>query len=271
MKEKLDLIAGIAATETPVWLFGEAGTGKEFIAEQIHGQSRRSTGEFKKIDCADKDLLPLDFPQFGTVFFDEVAMLGLPLQEELLKIVKQNSAAAGARFIASTKHDIEEMVEAGTFTKELYYKLNILPVFIPPLRDRKEDILPLADFFLQHFARSTKKNIEGLTGEAKDFLLEQNWPGNVRELKNLIERACIVSQSCLIYKEELSVYTDTGLRRAGDGGQDLKSAVDNFKAFFIEKTLEETRGNQTEAAKKLKVQRTYLSKLVKDFNIKNKR
>jgi Nif-specific regulatory protein len=271
MKEKLNLIAGIAATETPVWIFGEGGTGKSLIAEQIHLHSLRSAGELKKINCACDAVFPLDFPQAGTVFFDEVSLLSLPAQEYLLKMVKQKSGAAGLRFIVSTKYDIEKMVEAGTFMRELHYKLNILPVFIPPLRDRKEDILPLAFFFLEYFRKSIKKNIEGFTGGAKDFLFAQNWPGNVRELKNSIERACIVSRSILVDKEELSVYTDTGLHRVGEGQQDLKSAVDNFKAFFIGKTLEDTRGNQTEAAKKLKVQRTYLSKLIKDLNINNKR
>jgi Nif-specific regulatory protein len=274
MKEKLGLVAEIAATETPVWIFGEAGTGKALVAEQIHLHGKQSAGEFKKINCARKDLLPFDFPRFGTVFFDEIALLSRALQEEILKITRQESfisGEAGVRFVASTRHDVEKMVENGAFSKELYYKLNILPVFIPPLRDRKEDVMPMAKFFLGRFAEDIKKNIEGFTDEAQDFLLEQNWPGNARELKNVIERACIVSASILIYKNELCIYNDEGLQRVGEGRPDLKSAVDNFKAFFIEKTLEEARGNQTGAAKNLGIQRTYLSKLIKDLNINNKR
>jgi Nif-specific regulatory protein len=270
MKEKLDLVAGIALTETPVWIFGEEGTGKELVAERIHLKSKRSGGVFKKINCAGNEPLPDNFLQCGTVFFDEISLLSLSSQEEVLKIIKQNHTAS-VRVIAATKADIEKMVESGAFLRELYYRLNILPIFIPPLRDRKEDIMPLSNFFLACFAKDVKKNIEGFTAEAKDFLLEQNWPGNVRELKNVIERACVLSRSVLIYKEELYIYNDSSLRRVGEGRQDLKSAVDTFKAFFIEKVLDETRGNQTEAAKILKVQRTYLSKLIKDLNIQNKR
>jgi Nif-specific regulatory protein len=297
MKEKLLIVERIAGTNSSVWITGESGVGKELIAEQIHIKSPRRENSFIKINCARKDLesfgasgsalgafsLAFDkgravhVPADSTVFFDEVSCLSLPLQETLLQLLKKKSEtnfpldASLPRIIASTKSDIEKMVGEGTFIRELYYKLNVLPIYIPPLRDRKEDIMPLADHFLALFALDMKKHAEGWTNAAKEAFLSHPWRGNVRELKNLVERALLNSSCLLLDKQDIFFYTDVdGYSRVGECGHDLKKAVDTFKASFVRNVLKETRGNQTEAAKMLGIQRTYLSKLKKDiFSAKN--
>jgi Nif-specific regulatory protein len=290
MKEKLLIVERIAGTNSSVWITGESGVGKALIAEQIHIKSPRGENSFIRVNCARKDLVSfsasgtfslvfdkgraIHIPAGATVFFDEIACLSLPLQETILHVLNKKSEpnapleAPLPRIIASTRSDIENMVGQGTFIRELYYKLNVLPIYIPPLRDRKEDIMPLADHFLAVFALDMKKRAEGWTSAAKEAFLSHPWTGNVRELKNVVERALLNSSSLLLDKRDDFFYTaidGDGCDRVGECGRDLKKAVAVFKASFIRNVLQETRGNQTEAAKLLGIQRTYLSKLMKDI------
>jgi Nif-specific regulatory protein len=301
MKEKLQIVARIAGTDSSVWLIGEGGVGKELVAERIHAESGRGEKSLLKINCARSDAAPLDFEGAGagetaeagagetaeagetareretadgrasTVFFDEIACLSGALQEDLLGLLKRkaDSSRDGGgfflpRIIASTRHDIEKMVDEGAFNRELYYRLNVLPIFIPPLRDRKEDILPLAGHFLSESALDMKKRAPGWTDEAKEALLSHPWTGNARELKNCVERALLHSSKLLLDTADLFGYAEGGVY----GERDLKIAVGAFKASHIVRVLEQTRWNQTAAAKTMGIQRTYLSKLMKGLQIK---
>jgi Nif-specific regulatory protein len=172
------------------------------------------------------------------------------------------------RILAATNKDIEAMVDRGEFRSDLYYRLNVLPIYIPPLRQRTEDIPELAEFFLKKFIRETKKQFTGFSNEAMEAMLSYSWPGNIRELENCIERACVIGKNSWIRKEDLflKLGNEAG---ADEGDRNLKTAINIFKTHFIQKVLEENSWNQTEAAKALDIQRTYLSRLIKELDIMN--
>jgi len=161
------------------------------------------------------------------------------------------------------------MVEKGEFRSDLYYRINVLPIYIPPLRQRPEDIPELALFFLKRYQEEIKKQFDGFSSEALEFMLSYAWPGNVRELENSIERACVIGKGNLIQKEDLFMRTSSeSVEPDEEGSRNLKNAVNSFKVHFIQKVLEENNWNQTEAAKALDIQRTYLSRLIKELFIK---
>jgi Nif-specific regulatory protein len=172
------------------------------------------------------------------------------------------------RILAATNKDIEALVERGEFRRDLYYRLNVLPIYIPPLRQRPEDIPALAEFFLKKFIRKTKKQFEGFSNEAMEAMLSYAWPGNIRELENSIERACAIGKNSLIRKEDLFLHAG-GEEAVNGGDRNLKTAINLFKSHFIKKALEENHWNKTETAKALDIQRTYLSRLIKELNIMN--
>jgi Nif-specific regulatory protein len=166
------------------------------------------------------------------------------------------------------------MVQKGEFRSDLYYRLNVLPLFIPPLRQRTEDIPELARFFLSKFTRFNKRQFKGFSESALEALLTYSWPGNIRELENCVERACVTANGKWIQKEDLSLELEGGSPKFGipgsgspKGGRSLKAAEKVFKANFIRKVLDENGWNQTETAKALDIQRTYLSRLIKELNL----
>ncbi len=157
-------------------------------------------------------------------------------------------------------------MEKGEFRSDLYYRLNVLPLYVPPLRQRKEDIPGLAEHFLKKFSRETKKQFRGFTDEAMDLMLSYSWPGNVRELENAVERSCVIAKDKNIGVSDLLL----GGRAEGDdpyGGKSLKDSLVIFKRHFIRRALEDHEWNQTETAKVLDIQRTYLSRLIKELSI----
>ncbi|MCE1207259.1 MAG: sigma 54-interacting transcriptional regulator, partial [Spirochaetia bacterium] len=211
----------------------------------------------------------------GTIFLDEIAEMSLKLQAKLLRVLQQKSfervgssqtKTVDIRIIAATNRDLETMVEQNLFRADLYYRLNVLPLWIPPLRERKDDIPVLADLFLKRYARETNKSIQGFSDTAMELMLSYSWPGNVRELENAIERAVVMSQDSTVSPADLMLGTKTAdideFR-----GKNLKDAVNIFKTHFIRKSLELHGWNQTETAKSLQIQRTYLSRLVKELSI----
>jgi Nif-specific regulatory protein len=172
------------------------------------------------------------------------------------------------RIVAATNRDIERLVENGEFRSDLYYRLNVLPLHVPPLRQRKEDIPALADFFLKKFSRETNKHFVGFTEGAMELMLSYSWPGNVRELENAIERAVVIAKESRIGAKDLLL--GTGASGTDEyKGKSLKEALSIFKRHFIMKALEDNRWNQTETAKVLDIQRTYLSRLIKELDITN--
>ncbi|MDR1029539.1 MAG: sigma 54-interacting transcriptional regulator [Treponema sp.] len=304
MVAKLEIVERIAKTDSSVLILGESGVGKELFAEQIHLRSLRSTKPFIRINCAalpegllESELFGhvkgaftnaitdrrgrFELAEGGTIFLDEIGDLALPLQAKLLRVIQEKtfervgsetSITVNVRILAATNKDIEALVAEKKFRNDLYYRLNVLPLYIPPLRQRSEDIPELAAFFLSQGMLETKKQFAGFSPEAMDAMLAYSWPGNIRELENCIERACVIGQTQWIQVEDLFLKKTANPlfqeRTQEEGSRDLKSAITAFKTYFIKKVLEEHQGNQTETAKALDIQRTYLSKLIKELAIR---
>jgi Nif-specific regulatory protein len=298
MAERIDLVDRIAPSESSVLILGESGVGKELFAERLHRKSRRAEKSFVRVNCAalPENLLEselfghvkgaftdayqdrqgrFELADGGTIFLDEIAELPLRLQSKLLRILQQKTfervgssetKAVDVRIVAATNRDLEAMVEKQEFRPDLYYRLNVLPLYIPSLRERKEDIPILAERFLRKFARETNKQIDGFTDSALERMLLYAWPGNVRELENAVERAVVMTRSARIGEGDLMLGGRAENIDEFEGKQ-LKEAVDLFKAHFIRQALERNAWNQTATAKTLDIQRTYLSRLIKELNI----
>jgi Nif-specific regulatory protein len=289
MLDILSVVTKIAPTNSPVLINGENGVGKSIIAEQIHLKSFRSKDLFVRINCFSNSNQLLESEIFGdefsnqknegglklsangTIFFDEIGFLPLNLQKRLLDYIQ--SGECSSRIVASTSVDLESKVSDGSFLSELYYRLNALPINVPALRYRKEDIEPLAMMFCEIFSRKTKKNFIGFSQNALEMLYDYYWSGNVRELKNAIERACILGQPTIIQGFDLRLTTEN--IDFGDGqcveletDKTLKTALHKFKKNFVMQILESVSWNQTEASKIMGIQRTYLSKLMSDLDIR---
>jgi Nif-specific regulatory protein len=299
IKEKLDIALRAAQTDSSVLLLGESGVGKELFAEQIHLHSPRCNNPLIRVNCAalPENLLEselfghvkgaftgassdrrgrFELADRGTIFLDEIGDLPLNLQVKLLRVIQHRvfelvggtePIKVDVRIIAATNKDIEKEVATGRFRADLYYRLNVLPIYIPPLRERRDDIPILADFFLKRFNRETKKQINDFAPEAMEVLLSYSWPGNVRELENAVERAVVVTQSETITPDLFVL--DKLFKNTEDAysGRSLKEAVTIFKKHYIRQTLDMNRWNQTKTAKLLGIQRTYLSRLIKELNI----
>lgn len=289
MLDILSVVTKIAPTNSPVLINGENGVGKSIIAEQIHLKSFRSKDLFVRVNCFSNSNQLLESEIFGdefsnqknegglklsangTIFFDEIGFLPLNLQKRLLDYIQ--SGECTSRIVASTSVDLESKVSDGSFLSELYYRLNALPINVPALRYRKEDIEPLAMMFCEIFSRKTKKNFIGFSQNALEMLYDYYWSGNVRELKNAIERACILGQPTIIQGFDLRLTTEN--IDFGDGqcveletDKTLKTALHKFKKNFVMQILESVSWNQTEASKIMGIQRTYLSKLMSDLDIR---
>jgi Nif-specific regulatory protein len=297
--EKIDIIDRVSKTDSSVLILGESGVGKEIFAEQIHLRSPRRDQPFIRVNCAalpegllESELFGhvkgaftnavanrqgrFELADGGTIFLDEIGDLPLALQAKLLRVIQEKTfekvgsdltVTVNVRILAATNKDIETLVEKGEFRSDLYYRLNVLPIYIPPLRQRPEDIPELARHFLSRFMRETKKQFEGFSEDAMQAMLTYSWPGNIRELENCIERACVIGKSKYIQQDDLFLKTNFSVPEFAD--RNLKNAVNVFKANFIRKVLEENGWNQTETARALDIQRTYLSRLIKELDIIN--
>ncbi|UTC53667.1 sigma-54-dependent Fis family transcriptional regulator [Treponema sp. OMZ 803] len=287
MREKLALCKQLAFSDIPVFIIGENGVGKTSVAKQLHVYSRRAGYPFIRVNCAEpaEELLAhrlfgaksdstdvsdescFKQAEGGTLFLDEAAAIPLSLQKRLLdRILQLEQSGGNIRLIASTSRDIEQLTREGDFLSELYGKLNVLPLYIPPLRQRKEDIDALARFFLHQAAQEMRKPFIDFSPDAHEALQQAEWKGNIRELKNTVEYGCLNGCPPLVTAEYLFPRSTVAVSAGDVGG--LKSATDAFKRTYIRTVLETTGGNQTAAASILKIQRTYLSRLMKELNIK---
>jgi len=299
--EKLQIIERVAKTDSSVLILGESGVGKEIFAERIHLLSPRSTKPFVRLNCAaipegllESELFGhvkgaftsaissrhgrFELADGGTIFLDEIAELPLALQAKLLRVIQERkfekvgsdtTITVDIRILAATNRDIEKQVENGEFRSDLYYRLNVLPLYIPPLRQRPEDIPPLADFFLKKSIKKTRNIFEGFSEEAMEAMLSYSWPGNVRELENCIERACVIGKGKYIEAEDVFLKSFSMEVMPKGRSRNLKAAENIFRARYIKKVLEENNWNQTEASRALSIQRTYLSRLIKELEINN--
>ena len=294
MTEILSLCRKYASTDSAVLITGENGTGKELVAEYIHEHSPRAQGAFIRVNCAalPEGLLESELfghvkgaftdavtdrqgrfeqAQGGTLFLDEIGTVSLLLQSKLLRVLQSKTIERvggnqtielDVRIVAATNAELEADIEKGLFRQDLFYRLNVLPVKLPSLRERREDISLLAGFFLKEMNGRFHKAVEGFAPSAMERLRLHDWPGNVRQLQNTIERAVVLATGNRLDVEDLGLGLDVE-----DSPSDLKTAVQQFKAGLIERTLAECANNQTRAARKLGIQRTYLSKLIKELNI----
>jgi transcriptional regulator with PAS, ATPase and Fis domain len=274
----------VAATETTALVQGESGTGKEVVARFIHRASPRKDGPFIAINCAalpeqllESELFGYERGAFtgaqqskvgqielasnGVLFLDEITEMSLSAQAKFLRVLQERefqrlggtrTIKANVRVIAATNRDLRKAVEQGAFREDLYYRLQVFEIAIPPLRDRKGDVLPLADAFLQDIARSFGRPPAGLTADAKRALLEYNWPGNARELRNALERAAILCEGGLIAQQHLVLPTKTHVAAA------QTTDLNEVERQTIGHVMRETHGNKSRAAKRLGLTRTQL-------------
>jgi len=297
--EILEIIDRAAKADSSVLLLGESGVGKELFAEQVHLRSSRKDAPFVRLNCAalpegllESELFGhvkgaftnainnrkgrFELADGGTIFLDEIGDLPLSLQVKILRVIQERkfekvgsdiTVTVNVRIVAATNKDLEEQVQNGAFRQDLFYRLNVLPVYIPPLRQRPEDILELARFFLKNYMQETKKQFDGFSEDALQAMLSYSWPGNVRELQNCVERACVIGKAKWIGREDLFLKPHSNEGETEVNERNLKTAINVFKTNFILKVLEEKSWNQTEAARALAIQRTYLSRLIKELNI----
>jgi DNA-binding NtrC family response regulator len=290
-----------AASKSTILLLGESGTGKELFARAIHNWSERKDRPFVAINCVglSKELLEselfghekgaftgasqlkrgkIELANGGTVFLDEVGDISEELQTKLLRFLQEREfdrvggnqlIRVDVRIIAATNRNLDSAVKEGRFREDLYYRINVVPIVLPPLRGRKEDVPALAQFFMQRFSNESKKNFTKISQEAMEALIGYDWPGNVRELANVIERAVVLGQPPTIQIEDLS----PGII-AAEGEVDNRSmspsyheSVDEYRREVIVNALAQTQGNRAAAARLLGLQRSYLLKLMKSFNI----
>ncbi|MEJ2535928.1 MAG: sigma-54 dependent transcriptional regulator [Calditrichia bacterium] len=266
MKEVYRLIEKAAGTDSNILILGESGTGKELVAEAIHSSSNRKDMPFLAINCA----ALFEIANGGTIFLDEIGDMSLPLQAKLLRVLQNKeifrlggnqSIRVNSRVIAATNRDLEAMVQEKAFREDLFYRLNVFPIKVPPLRERKEDIPELVN----HFIKSS--TIVAVDRLALNKLMEHDWPGNIRELQNVIERASIMSDA-VITPDHLPDWKATGTKMNYDfqipeSGFDL----DAFEAFLINRALKMAKGNKTTAAKILGITRRRLYSMMKSLNL----
>jgi two-component system, NtrC family, response regulator AtoC len=288
-----------AASRSTVLLLGESGTGKEIFARAIHNWSDRKDKPFVAINCVglSKELLEselfghekgaftgalqlkkgkMELADGGTVFLDEVGDISTELQTKLLRFLQEREferiggtkpISVNVRIIAATNRDLNNAVREGKFREDLYYRLNVVLLMLPALREREEDIPGLANYFLKRSALETKKNFTGIAQEALKKLLVYPWPGNVRELANVIESAVVLGQGPELTLHDLPPKVVAPEPKAIKDGFSYHGAIDDYRRELIEKTLAQTQGNRAAAAKILGLQRTYLSRLIKALRV----
>ncbi|MCR5613609.1 sigma 54-interacting transcriptional regulator [Treponema sp.] len=310
----MHIVDEAAKTSTSVLITGESGVGKELFAEQLHVKSPRRDKPFVRVNCAALAPSLLESELFGhvkgaytdassnrkgrfeladggTIFLDEIGELPFELQAKLLRVIQEKAFErvgssetinVDVRIIAATNQDLEEMVQKGNFRNDLYYRLNVVPLRIPPLRSRKDDIEPLALYFMQKFSAEVNKNFVGIAPEALETLFAYDWPGNIRELENTIERACVLGTPPYIKKKDLRLIIDEKLIEIAETDRfsmdfsdiinsddmSLKTAINTFKKKYIKYILDITKNNQTKAATVLDIQRTYLARLLNELGIR---
>jgi len=309
-------IGRVATKDITVLITGESGTGKELIAKTVHYNSRRNSGPFVAINCASipKDLIEaelfgwekgaftgakekrigkIESANGGTLFLDEIFELDLNLQAKLLRFLQDNEFSplgsnkvtkADVRIIGATNKNLKEAASKGTFREDLYYRFNVVQIKLSPLRDRREDILPLAKHFLKEAQARFQTGQKELSKEAKDFITKYDWPGNVRELENTIKSACILSDGTTIEKRDLHVeegnsysikeFLEDKLKRylrdmtKLETGNLYTAVMSEVEKALISIVLKETKGNQLKTAKTLGINRNTLRAKIKEYKIK---
>lgn len=305
MLKVYDLIETVAQTDATVLIHGESGTGKEVAANAIHLKSLRKNSPFVKVNCAALPETLLETELFGhekgaftgalkqrkgrfeiadggTLFLDEIGDISLAVQVKLLRVLQERqfervggneTLSVNVRLICATQRDLKEEIRKGSFREDLYYRLNVVPIPLPSLRERREDILLLAGHFIHKFSRNMGKEVTGLSEEAKTVLLKYAFPGNIRELENMLERAIALLKGKVIQAydlpEEVCGQTTSihDLCEKIQGAKPLAAAVNLFEKEYIQTVLEKTKGKKGQAAELLGISRKTLWEKIKELEI----
>ena len=278
------MISQVSKSNATVLVRGESGTGKELVANSIHYNSLRAKGPFVKVNCAalpanlieselfghekgaftgavKKKLGKFELANKGTLFLDEIGSIDQDVQVRLLRVLQEKefervgghrTIKIDVRIIAATNKNLEDAVENESFRGDLYYRLNVFPIYMPPLRERKTDILLLADYFLEKYAKENNKSIKRFSTPSIDMLIDYHWPGNVRELENCIERAVLLCEEGVIHSYNLPPTLQTGTESGTIPTYSLEDAVSKLEREMLIDALKNTRGNVTQAADMLK-------------------
>ena len=305
MQEVFSLLEQVAPSRSTVLILGESGTGKELVAQTIHARSPRTDGPFVVVHSGSlpTDLLEsnlfghtrgaftgavsgkkglFEVADGGTIFFDEISTVQPEVQAKLLRVMQEKeflpvgsttSVKVDARIVAATNVDLAHLVSEGKFREDLYYRMNVIQVQLPPLRDRRGDVALLADHFVRQYAAENGKAVSGLTAEAMKCLLDYSWPGNVRELENAIERAVVLTRAGKIQADRWpeSVRSGAGGPLTGPGlpeGLSLSQALERFEKNILLRTLQRAGGVQKRAAEILGVKPQTLHEKIKRLGIK---
>ncbi|MCS6770589.1 MAG: nif-specific transcriptional activator NifA [Kiritimatiellae bacterium] len=303
MQRVYDQIAQVCKSNATVLILGETGTGKELVAQAIHYNSERADKPFVKAHCAalpesiiESELFGhvkgaftgaisdrkgrFELAHGGTLFLDEVGDIPMSIQIKLLRVLQERefervgdtkTIKVNVRLIAATNRNLEEMVAQGKFREDLYYRLNVFPIYVPPLRKRKADIVLLADHFLQRYANEQGKNVRRLSSAVIDMLMSYHWPGNVRELENCIERAVLVAEGDVIHPYHLPPTLQTAEATGSPVTGSLKERVETFERDLIVDALKSTRGNMAAAARLLQTTQRIFGYKVHKYGIDPKK
>ena len=295
----LDIVRRVSPTESTILITGESGTGKELIAREIHHHSLRRNSPFVVVDCGalvetlfESELFGhvkgsftgahetkhgrLEVAEGGTIFFDEISNIGLNIQAKLLRAIQEREVnrigsskpiKIDVRILAATNEDLADAVRKGKFREDLFYRLSVVPLHLPALRERKDDIPLLVDHFLQKFNKRAKKNITGISSRALKALGEYDWPGNIRELDNTIERAVVLARSDGIDLEDLMYHGISGGTTPLSSLSGKLQSLEDFEKEYIQMVLKAHQGNRTRTAEVLGIDRKTLWAKIKKYKI----
>ncbi len=299
MKEVFYLIRKYAATDYPVLIIGETGTGKELTARAIHQKSSRANKRFVVVNCASipSELLEaelfgyekgaftgadrrkpgkIEFADGGTLFLDEIGDMPYNLQAKLLRFLQEytferlggtETLTANVRIIAATNVNLKKAIEEGKFREDLYYRLSVLTINLPPLRERGEDVVIMAKYFVDRYSKEIGKNIKGLTKDAIDLIRTYSWPGNVRELINVIRKAVVLTDKEYIDAEDLDIKIDSADMENISNILDIRKHTERLEKKLLKEAFIRTRGNITKMAKLLGISRPKVYKLLEKHNV----
>jgi len=296
--ELLDMISYVSPTEATVLITGESGTGKELVAESLHHNSERKNGPFIKVNCAalaesllESELFGHEKGAFtgadrrrdgkfvqadgGTLFLDEIGETTPTMQVKLLRVLQEGelqrvggeeTVKINVRIIAATNRDLEQEVKDGTFREDLYYRLNVVTMVVPPLRERGEDIRLLVDHFVQKFAEKNRRTVDSVTASCMDLLKKYSWPGNVRELENAIERGVILMRGEQLTEKSLPLSIQKIKADSSVVQNERPASLQEAEKTLIVQTLTETKGNKSEAARRLGITRKTLQNKLQKYD-----
>ncbi len=303
MREVFEQVARVASTDTTILIRGDSGTGKELVAKAIHYNSSRSDKSFIRVNCAaiPENLIESEFFGFekgaftgaikpkkgrfeladkGTIFLDEVGDLSMMTQVKLLRVLQEQefervggteTIKVDVRILAATNQDLEHLMGTGEFRDDLYYRLNVFSIFLPPLRERKTDILLLADHFMLKYGRKHRKPVKRISTPAIDMLMRYHWPGNVRELENCIERSVLVCEDQVIHSYHLPPTLQTAESSNTTPRLSLDEAVASYEKELVQDALKSTNGNKARAARLLNSSERIIGYKIEKYGIDVKR